>query len=44
MNLWHAATLDKVIKGFTKKSIEQLGVIKETNSLVALSGKLTIFQ
>lgn len=33
------ATKERVIQAFSKKSIEQLGVIKETNTLVSLSSE-----
>lgn len=38
------ASRDRVIKQFCKKPVEQLGVIKELNSLVVLSGELRSFQ
>jgi hypothetical protein len=37
MLMMMTATKERVIQTFSKKSIEQLGVIKETNSLVSLS-------
>lgn len=36
-----AATFVSRHDGFSKKSIEQLGVIKELNALVCLSGKFS---
>ena len=38
-DLQFAATRERVVKQFSKKSIEQLAVITELNSLVSLSGK-----